>query len=57
MPLTPSVVLQGCAAAMRLGATYETIMETVGIHPTVAEEVTGMNISKSSGVSAEKTGC
>ena len=50
-------VTQGWACALRLGATYESFMTTVGIHPTVAEEFTGLTISKSSGMSEEKEGC
>jgi len=50
-------VTQGWAAAMRLGATYETFTQTVGIHPTVAEEFTTLSISKSSGEDAGKAGC
>lgn len=50
-------VTQGWAAAMRLGATYQTFTETVGIHPTVAEEFTTLTVSKSSGDSADKGGC
>lgn len=33
-------ITQGFAAAMRLGATYADLCDTVGIHPTVAEEFT-----------------
>ena len=50
-------VTQGWACAMRLGATYESFCETVGIHPTLAEEFTTLSITKSSGVDAGKTGC
>lgn len=50
-------VTQGWAAAMRLGATYETFTQTVGIHPTVAEEFTTLSIAKSSGEDAGKAGC
>ena len=50
-------VTQGWAAAIRLGATYETFLTTVGIHPTLAEEFTSLTVSKSSGDSAEKEGC
>jgi thioredoxin reductase (NADPH) len=50
-------VTQGWAAAMKLGATYETFTQTVGIHPTVAEEFTTLSITKSSGESADKGGC
>ena len=34
------VVRQGFATALRLGATYEDIYATVGIHPTTAEKFT-----------------
>ena len=50
-------VTQGWACAIRLGATYESFLTTVGIHPTLAEEFTGLTVSKSSGESAEKEGC
>jgi thioredoxin reductase (NADPH) len=50
-------VTQGWAAAVRLGATYESFTTTVGIHPTVAEEFTTLNVTKSSGGSAQKGGC
>ena len=50
-------VVQGFATAMRLGMTHADLTQTVGIHPTVAEELTGLTISKSSGESAAKTGC
>lgn len=36
-------VTQGFAVAMRLGATKEDFDNTVGIHPTSAEEFTTMN--------------
>jgi len=50
-------VTQGWAAALRLGATYESFTSTIGIHPTVAEELTTLTITKSSGDSADKGGC
>ncbi|MCV5900511.1 glutathione-disulfide reductase, partial [Escherichia coli] len=50
-------ITQGWAAAMRLGATYSSFVETVGIHPTCAEEFTTLTVTKSSGASAEKGGC
>ena len=50
-------VTQGWACALRLGATYESFSQTVGIHPTVAEEFTTLAITKGSGESAEKGGC
>ena len=50
-------ITQGWAAALRLGATYESFSNTVGIHPTLAEEFTGLTVTKSSGESADKAGC
>lgn len=50
-------VTQGFAIAMRLGATYQDFLDTVGIHPTAAEEFTDLTIARSSGKSFEKTGC
>ena len=42
---------------MRLGATYAHFMDTVGIHPTTAEEFTTLSVTRSSGESADKGGC
>ena len=50
-------VIQGYGAAVKAGLTYKTLLDTVGIHPTVAEEFTQLTVSKSSGESAEKSGC
>lgn len=50
-------VTQGWACALRLGATYESFTQTVGIHPTVAEEFTTLAVTKASGESADKGGC
>ncbi len=50
-------ITQGWAAALKLGATYETFISTVGIHPTMAEEFTQLTVTKASGASAEKGGC
>lgn len=50
-------ITQGWACAIRLGATYESFIQTVGIHPTMAEEFTTLSITKSSGASADKGGC
>ncbi len=50
-------ITQGWACALRLGATYESFQQTVGIHPTTAEEFTQLSVSKGSGESAEKGGC
>lgn len=50
-------VLQGFAAAMKCGLTKEILDQTVGIHPTCAEEMTKLDITKRSGESATKSGC
>ena len=50
-------ITQGFAVAMRMGATKADFDLTLGIHPTVAEELTALSISKSSGKTAERAGC
>lgn len=50
-------ITQGVAVAMRMKATKEDFDNTIGIHPTVAEEMTTMTITKSSGADAQKSGC
>jgi len=50
-------VIQGYGAAVKAGITYAQLIGTVGIHPTVSEELTTLTVSKSSGASAKKTGC
>jgi thioredoxin reductase (NADPH) len=50
-------VTQGFAVAMKCGATKADFDNTIGIHPTVAEEITLFSVSKSSGDDAQKTGC
>lgn len=42
---------------MRLGATKQDMDETVGIHPTIAEEMTALDVTKSSGFDPKKKGC
>ena len=49
-------ITQGFGAAIRLGATYDDIADTVGIHPTTAETFTTLSITKSSGESVEDGG-
>ncbi|KAG8146307.1 hypothetical protein E2320_012666 [Naja naja] len=39
-------VIQGFALGIKCGATYAQMMQTVGIHPTCAEEVTKLHITK-----------
>ncbi|XP_036383029.1 thioredoxin reductase 2, tandem duplicate 2 [Megalops cyprinoides] len=50
-------VTQGFALGFRCGATYLHLLDTVGIHPTCAEEVTKLHINKRSGLDATVTGC
>lgn len=50
-------VTQGVAVAMKMGACKKDFDETVGIHPTIAEEITINRITKSSGDPYEKGGC
>jgi len=50
-------VTQGVAVAIKCGATKDDFDNTVGIHPTVAEDITLLEITKSSGEAADKAGC
>ncbi|RMX52297.1 hypothetical protein pdam_00010349 [Pocillopora damicornis] len=50
-------VIQGFSAAMRCGLSYHSLSSTVGIHPTCAEEVVKMHITKRSGDDPTVTGC
>jgi len=50
-------IMQGLAVAMKCGVTKDILDQTVGIHPTSAEELLTLNVTKSSGVEAKKTGC
>lgn len=50
-------VMQGFGTAMKLGCTFDDIVETVGIHPTTAEEFTTLSVTKDSGEDAAAGGC
>jgi len=50
-------VVQGYGVALKKGITFPELQETVGIHPTNAEEVVTLKISKSSGINAKAAGC
>ncbi|KAL0893540.1 hypothetical protein ABMA27_013732 [Loxostege sticticalis] len=50
-------VIQGFAAAIKCGITMEHLANTVGIHPTVAEEFTRLNITKRSGKDPNPASC
>jgi thioredoxin reductase (NADPH) len=45
-------VMQGFGVAMKRGLTFKDLRETVGIHPTSAEEITTLTVTKSSGKDA-----
>lgn len=50
-------VTQGFALGIKCGASYEQVIRTVGIHPTCAEEMVKLRISKRSGLDPTVTGC
>jgi len=50
-------IIQGFGVAIKKGITYDDLLNTVGIHPTIAEELVQANVAKSSGESADKAGC
>jgi thioredoxin reductase (NADPH) len=50
-------ITQGIAAAMRCGLTKERQDTTVGIHPTDAENMVNLDVTKASGESFIKGGC
>ncbi|KAI5718313.1 hypothetical protein M8J77_019357 [Diaphorina citri] len=50
-------VIQGYAAAVKCGLTFETLESTVGIHPTLAEEFTRVTITKRSGEDPTPQSC
>jgi thioredoxin reductase (NADPH) len=50
-------ITQGFALGMKKGATYQDFQDTVGIHPTVAEDFTTMTVTKASGEDAGAAGC
>lgn len=50
-------VMQGFGSAMRCGVTFPQLKNTVGIHPTSAEEIVTLTVTKSSGEDAAAGGC
>lgn len=51
-------IVQGMALAVELGATKRHFDALVGIHPTIAEEFTSVDITERSGLPFEKAdGC
>lgn len=50
-------IVQGVAVAIKAGATKKHFDETIGIHPTIAEDLTQLTVTKDSGESPVKKGC
>ncbi|XP_033627120.1 thioredoxin reductase 2, mitochondrial-like isoform X2 [Asterias rubens] len=50
-------ITQGFAVAVKCGVTYIQLASTVGIHPTSAEDLVKINITKRSGLDPTVTGC
>jgi thioredoxin reductase (NADPH) len=50
-------VLQGFAVALKAGCTRADFERTVGIHPTCAEELVSLTVTKRSGGDPHKRGC
>ncbi|CAK9820445.1 Thioredoxin reductase 1, mitochondrial [Anthophora plagiata] len=50
-------IIQGFAAAVKCNLTFPKLKETVGIHPTVAEEFTRVSITKRSGLDPKPQSC
>jgi len=50
-------ITQGVGVAIKMNATMSDFKNTVGIHPTIAEEFTTLSVTKSSGESADAGGC
>ncbi|XP_037937536.1 thioredoxin reductase 1, mitochondrial isoform X2 [Teleopsis dalmanni] len=50
-------VIQGFAAAVKSGLTMKILLNTVGIHPTTAEEFTRLSITKRSGLDPTPATC
>jgi len=50
-------VMQGFGTAMKKGINFADLEDTVGIHPTSAEEIVTLSVTKSSGADAAAGGC
>ncbi len=55
--LTIILCYQGYGAAIKKGLTFKDLEDTVGIHPTSAEEIVTLTVTKSSGKDAAAGGC
>lgn len=50
-------ITQGIGLAIKCGVTKEQLDNTVGIHPTIAEEYCGLTVVKGGGEDSQKEGC
>jgi len=50
-------VTQGMGVALKCGLTKDTLDNCIGIHPTIAEEVTDLHTNKSDNPNPVKTSC
>ena len=50
-------ITQGVGIGFKCGMTFEQMNSVVGIHPTVAEDMIGLEKTKEKDPDAEKTGC
>ncbi|XP_030760723.1 thioredoxin reductase 1, mitochondrial-like [Sitophilus oryzae] len=50
-------ILKGFSTAMKCNLTVKALMNTVGIHPTIAEEFTRINVTKRSGKNPKPASC
>ena len=50
-------VMQGFSSAMKMGLTKNVLDMTVGIHPTTAEWLCGLEVTKQSGEVLSTKGC
>lgn len=50
-------VIQGFAVAVTAGLTRQAFVDTIGIHPTCAEELVNLTIKKSEQEEVTKGGC
>jgi len=49
--------MQGYAVAIKKGITFKDLEQTIGIHPTCAEELVSLTVTKGSGKDAKAGGC
>jgi thioredoxin reductase (NADPH) len=50
-------VIMGYSVALNCGVTYEQLADTVGLHPSVSEEIVDLKITKRENADAKKEGC